>query len=125
MGSCSTVSLQITKFYSFVFYPLLYIVHVVFLWSREAQLVGEFNGWNGSKHKMQRNEFGVWTIRIPDEGDKSSIPHNSKVKFRFKHGNGVWVDRIPAWIRYATVEPNSFGAAYDGVYWDPPPSERS
>lgn len=90
----------------------------------EAQLVGDFNGWNGSQHKMQRNEFGVWTIRIPDEGDKPSIPHNSKVKFRFKHGNGVWVDRIPAWIRYATVEPNSFAAAYDGVYWDPPPSER-
>lgn len=74
---------------------------------------------------MERNEFGVWTIKIPDTDLKPSIPHNSRVKFRFKHGNGIWVDRIPAWIRYTTVDPNHFAAPYDGVHWDPPPSERS
>lgn len=73
---------------------------------------------------MERNEFGVWTIKIPDSAEKPVIPHNSRVKFRFKHGNGTWVDRIPAWIKYATVDPLSFAAPYDGVYWEPPPSER-
>ncbi|XP_072966487.1 1,4-alpha-glucan-branching enzyme, chloroplastic/amyloplastic-like [Typha angustifolia] len=92
--------------------------------AQEAQLIGDFNGWDGSNHKMERNEFGVWTIRIPDNEGKPSIPHNSKVKFRFKHGNGIWVDRIPAWIRYATVDATRFAAPYDGVYWNPPPSER-
>ncbi|PKU76565.1 1,4-alpha-glucan-branching enzyme, chloroplastic/amyloplastic isoform X1 [Dendrobium catenatum] len=92
--------------------------------AQEAQLIGDFNGWNGSNHKMEKNEFGVWMLKIPDNGGKPSIPHNSRVKFRFKQSNGTWVDRIPAWIRYATVDPNQFGAAYDGVYWDPPPSER-
>ncbi|MQM01759.1 hypothetical protein Taro_034516 [Colocasia esculenta] len=33
-------------------------------------------------------------------------------------------DFAQAWIRYATVDPTKFAAAYDGVYWDPPPSER-
>ncbi|XP_010664077.1 1,4-alpha-glucan-branching enzyme 1, chloroplastic/amyloplastic isoform X2 [Vitis vinifera] len=92
--------------------------------AQEAQVIGDFNGWDGSNHRMERNQFGVWSIKIPDSGGNPAIPHNSRVKFRFKHGDGVWVDRIPAWIRYATVDPTAFAAPYDGVYWDPPPSER-
>ncbi|KAG6704631.1 hypothetical protein I3842_07G141500 [Carya illinoinensis] len=91
---------------------------------QEAQLVGDFNGWNGANHKMEKNQFGVWSIRLPDSGGNPAIPHNSRVKFRFQHRDGVWVDRIPAWIKYATVDPTRFGAPYDGVYWDPPPAER-
>ena len=36
------------------------------------------------------------------------------------------MDWVTKWkrIRYATVDPSSFGAAYDGIYWDPPPSKR-
>ncbi|XP_073275116.1 1,4-alpha-glucan-branching enzyme-like isoform X2 [Primulina huaijiensis] len=92
--------------------------------AQEAEVVGDFNGWNGSGHKMEKNPYGVWTIRIPDVGGNPAIPHNSRVKFRFKHGNGVWVERIPAWIKYATQDPTRFAAPYDGVYWNPPPSER-
>ncbi|KAK1297266.1 1,4-alpha-glucan-branching enzyme [Acorus calamus] len=92
--------------------------------AQEAQLVGDFNGWDGSNHKMEKDEFGAWTVRIPDSGGNPAIPHNSRVKFRFKHGNELWVDRIPAWIRYATVDLTQFAAPYDGVYWDPPPTER-
>lgn len=92
--------------------------------AQDAELIGDFNGWSGSSHKMEKNKFGVWSISIPDSGGNPAIPHNSRVKFRFKHGNGVWVDRIPAWIKYATVDPTIFAAPYDGVYWDPPPSER-
>lgn len=91
---------------------------------REAEVIGDFNGWNGAAHKMEKNQFGVWSVRIPDLGGNPAIPHNSRVKFRFKHSNGVWVDRIPAWIKYATQDPTRFAAPYDGVYWDPPPSER-
>ncbi|KAJ8762114.1 hypothetical protein K2173_007264 [Erythroxylum novogranatense] len=92
--------------------------------AQEAQIIGDFNGWNGSNHRMEKDQFGVWSIRIPDSNGHPAIPHNSRVKFQFKHNNGVSVDRIPAWIRYATVDPTSFGAPYDGVYWDPPSSER-
>ncbi|KNA05833.1 hypothetical protein SOVF_186640 [Spinacia oleracea] len=91
--------------------------------AQEAQLIGDFNGWDGSNYKMEKNQFGVWSIRIPDSGGKSAISHNSRVKIRFKHGNGIWVDRIPAWIKYATVDPTRFAAPYDGVYWEPPPEE--
>ncbi|KGN47537.1 1,4-alpha-glucan-branching enzyme 1, chloroplastic/amyloplastic [Cucumis sativus] len=92
--------------------------------AQEAQIVGDFNGWDGTNHCMEKNEFGIWSIKVYDLGGKPAISHNSRVKFRFKHGNGVWIDRIPAWIKYATVDPTKFAAPYDGVYWDPPPLER-
>lgn len=92
--------------------------------AQEAQLIGDFNEWNGSNHCMQKDQFGVWTLRIPSVSGAVAIPHNSRVKFRFRHGNGTWVDRIPAWIKYATVDPSRFAAPYDGVYWDPVPAER-
>ncbi|PIA46825.1 hypothetical protein AQUCO_01500400v1 [Aquilegia coerulea] len=92
--------------------------------AQEAQLIGDFNGWDGFKHQMEKDQFGVWTLKIPNSGGTPAIPHNSRVKFRFRHGDGTWVDRIPAWIKYATVDPTKFAAAYDGVYWDPTPPER-
>ncbi|CAN1781869.1 1,4-alpha-glucan-branching enzyme 1, chloroplastic/amyloplastic (Fragment) [Linum perenne] len=92
--------------------------------AKEAQLIGDFNGWDGSNHLMEKNEFGVWSIKLPDSGGNPAIAHSSRVKFRFKLGNGSWVDRIPAWIQYATVDPKRFGAPYDGVFWDPPAAER-
>uniref|UniRef100_A0A0E0HVR7 1,4-alpha-glucan branching enzyme n=1 Tax=Oryza nivara TaxID=4536 RepID=A0A0E0HVR7_ORYNI len=92
--------------------------------AQEAQLIGEFNNWNGAKHKMEKDKFGIWSIKISHVNGKPAIPHNSKVKFRFRHGGGAWVDRIPAWIRYATFDASKFGAPYDGVHWDPPACER-
>ena len=73
---------------------------------------------------MTKDNFGVWSIKIPHVDGRPAIPHNSKVKFRFRH-DGVWVERIPAWIRYAIVNTSKFGAPYDGVHWDPTTSERS
>lgn len=92
--------------------------------AKEAQLIGDFNAWNGLGHQMEKDKFGVWTVYIPDKDGNPAIPHGSNVKVRMKVANGTWIDRIPAWIRYATVDPSNFGAAYDGVYWDPPPSKR-
>ncbi|KAF7098994.1 hypothetical protein CFC21_100687 [Triticum aestivum] len=92
--------------------------------AKDAQLIGDFNNWNGSGHRMTKDNFGVWSIRISHVNGKPAIPHNSKVKFRFHRGDGLWVDRVPAWIRYATFDASKFGAPYDGVHWDPPTGER-
>ncbi|XP_073390436.1 1,4-alpha-glucan-branching enzyme, chloroplastic/amyloplastic isoform X2 [Physcomitrium patens] len=89
-----------------------------------AQLIGDFNNWDGRKHNMERDKFGVWSIRLPDVRGVSAIPHGSKVRIRIKKGDDTWVDRIPAWIKYAVVDPTVFAADYDGVYWDPPLRER-
>jgi 1,4-alpha-glucan branching enzyme len=96
----------------------------VVLHCRAAQLVGDFNGWDGSKHNMEKDQFGVWSVRLSDHDGHPTIPHGSKVKFRMQKGDGSWVDCIPAWIKWATVDAGKFGAAYDGIYWAPPPSEQ-
>lgn len=94
------------------------------MFGRAAQLIGDFNNWDGSKHVMEKNQFGVWSIHLADQNGVPAIAHGTKVKFRMKKGDGTWVDRIPAWIKYATVDANIFAAEYDGIYWNPPPLER-
>ena len=70
---------------------------------------------------MERDQFGTWTVHVPDKEDGSpGIAHGSRVKIQLQRGDGWRVDRIPAWIKYATVEAGRLGALYDGVYWDPP-----
>ena len=59
-----------------------------------------------------------------DPSGRPAIAHGSRVKVRLQHPGGWWVDRVPAWIRWATVEANKMGAKYDGIHWDPPQDER-
>ncbi|KAK9842677.1 hypothetical protein WJX74_000550 [Apatococcus lobatus] len=88
-----------------------------------AQLIGDFNGWSGSW--MEKDQWGTWSISLPDDGaGNCAIPHASRVKIRLQHSGGWWVDRVPAWIKWATVEPGQMGAKYDGRFWNPPPGDR-
>ncbi|GAB4816312.1 hypothetical protein N2152v2_003358 [Parachlorella kessleri] len=88
-----------------------------------AQLIGDFNGWHGTW--MERDEFGNFSVTLPDDpSGNPAIPHGSRVKIRLQHPGGWWVDRLPAWVKWATVEPGKMGAKYDGVHWDPPASEK-
>ena len=73
---------------------------------------------------MQKDQFGVWTLRIDDVNGRSAIPHRSKVKIRLQRGDGIWNDRIPAWIKWATPDLAKFGSPYDGIYWDPLVGEK-
>ncbi len=70
-------------------------------------------------------------LRLPREAGgggagadgRPAVAHGSRVKVRLALPGGGSVDRIPAWIRWATVEPR-MDAKYDGVLWDPPAGER-
>ncbi len=42
----------------------------------------------------------------------------TKIKCRLETAGGEWVERIPAWIKWATQEWNE--VQYNGVYYDPP-----
>ncbi|GLI70892.1 hypothetical protein VaNZ11_015916 [Volvox africanus] len=93
-------------------------------WSPAVQaavLIGDFSGWQPVS--MQRDEWGVWTVRLPDVDGHPAIPHGSRLKVRLQHPGGWWVDRVPAWVRWAVAE-QRMGAGFDGVYWDPPKAEK-
>ncbi|KAK3285361.1 1,4-alpha-glucan-branching enzyme [Cymbomonas tetramitiformis] len=88
--------------------------------AQAVSLIGDFNGWDGGRHPMDRGEGGIWSITLP----AGSIPHSSRVKLHALKDTGEWVDRVPAWITWARAEPGVMGAKYDGIYWDPPPEQR-
>lgn len=92
-------------------------------WAPNAKalaLVGEFNGWQPSdQHWAIKNQFGVWELFLPDNADGSSaIQHRTKIKCRLETSHGQWLERIPAWIKWATQEWNEI--QYNGVYYEPP-----
>lgn len=73
-----------------------------------------------------RDEFGVWSVTIPDVNGKSGIPHKSRVKVQLTKGySGERTDRVPAYIKWAKAEEGVMGAKYDGYYWDPPKSDQA
>ncbi len=44
--------------------------------------------------------------------------HRTKIKCRLETAYGEWVERIPAWIKWATQEWNE--VQFNGVYYEPP-----
>lgn len=67
-------------------------------------LIGEFNNWKPEDHHWAfKNAFGVWELFLADNPDGSSaIPHRTKIKTRLETPDGQWVERIPAWVKWAT-----------------------
>ena len=41
-----------------------------------------------------------------------------------QHSGGWWLDRLPAWISWATIPEGVMGAKYDGIYWNPPAEHK-
>lgn len=92
-------------------------------WAPSAKalaLVGEFNSWTPKdEHWAFRNPYGIWELFLPDNEDGSpAVPHRSLIKCRLENVNGEWVDKIPAYIRWATQ--NKGEIQYNGRHWDPP-----
>ncbi|GAX84832.1 hypothetical protein CEUSTIGMA_g12253.t1 [Chlamydomonas eustigma] len=97
------------------------------LWYREwapgakaLALIGEFNNWSPkAEHWGLKNPFGVFELFLPDGADgQPAVPHRCKIKCRLETSDGAWIERIPAWVKWATQEWNEI--QFNGVYWDPP-----
>lgn len=68
---------------------------------------------------------GKLTVHMLSAGvEGPAVSHGSRVKVRLTLHDGAAVDRIPAWVRRATVPWGQMGAKFDGVHWDPPAHER-
>ncbi|TYI98812.1 hypothetical protein E1A91_D01G243300v1 [Gossypium mustelinum] len=90
--------------------------------AKSAALIGDFNNWNPNADIMNRNEFGVWEIFLPNNADGSpAIPHGSRVKIRMETPSGI-KDSIPAWIKFSVQAPGEI--PYNGIYYDPPEEEK-
>jgi len=89
----------------------------------EAYLIGDFNAWDKSSHKMAKNGFGVFEIDLPNSADGTpAIEHGSRVKIHMKTEDGKFIDRIPLYIKMAVQAPGEI--PFNGIYYDPPKEEQ-
>lgn len=82
--------------------------------AQEVALIGDFNGWSRTSHKLKKVDGGIWEIFI---ADVDTLPHGSKVKIEITAG-GQKFDRIPTYCRRAIQDPDTYN--FDGQIWNPP-----
>ena len=66
--------------------------------AQDVYLLGDFNGWQRTSLRLDRNPEGVWSIFLPDAMYAERLTHGSLYKIHV-HGDNGWHDRIPAWYR--------------------------
>ncbi len=83
----------------------------------QLRVVGDFNNWDRWANPLVRDEFGVWSLFLPDEKFAGKLVHGSKVKVHVIGHDSSGTDRIPVYIRRVLQDSSNDWA---GVYWDPP-----
>eukprot|EP01095_Lingulamoeba_sp_RSL-Kostka_P009929 TRINITY_DN3475_c2_g1_i2.p1 TRINITY_DN3475_c2_g1~~TRINITY_DN3475_c2_g1_i2.p1 ORF type:complete len:710 (-),score=187.73 TRINITY_DN3475_c2_g1_i2:174-2303(-) len=94
--------------------------------AKAIHLFGDFNDWNRDSHPLIKEEFGRWSIFLPDIKDENGnyiprISHNSKIKLCITISNGERVDRIPTYstkvVQEITIHEE---VLYNSIFWNPP-----
>lgn len=70
--------------------------------ARGLSLVGDFNGWEPASHPLVRDEWGIWSLFVPDDAEVR-LSHGSRVKVHVVSDAGGQ-DRIPAYARRAVQD---------------------
>ena len=73
----------------------------------QLRLIGDFNNWDRFDCPLVRDQFGVWSIFLPDDKYKDKLVHGSRVKVTVVKESSESVDRIPAYIRRSIQEPDN------------------
>lgn len=94
------------------------------VWYREwapgaarLSLVGDFNNWDREATPLRRDQYGVWSVFLPDAAPGPRLSHGGRVKVHVVSG-GEGLDRIPAYIRRVVQNDETFD--FTGEYWEPP-----
>lgn len=88
-------------------------------WAPQAHylaLVGDFNGWDRGANPLERDEWGVWSLFLPDSQYRERLVHGSRLKVHVATQEGA-LDRIPAYIRRVVQEEGT--PHFVGQYWQP------
>jgi 1,4-alpha-glucan branching enzyme len=85
--------------------------------ARSLQLVGDFNDWDRHRHPLARDQFGVWSLFLPDDSVGGRLVHGSRLKVRVVTERGA-MDRIPAYARRVWQNPDT--KDFVAELWLPP-----
>ncbi|MBP3497867.1 MAG: 1,4-alpha-glucan-branching enzyme, partial [Alistipes sp.] len=88
----------------------------------DVYIFGDFNGWQRTQLRLNKDTNGVWSIFLPDAMYSYRLTHGSLYKLHI-HGANGWLDRIPA---YATrVVQDEQTKDYTAQFWIEQPFEWS
>ena len=82
--------------------------------AREVQVVGDFNGWNGERHVMERlASSGIWALFVP------GVKAGDNYKYRISGPDGAMREKADPYAFYAELRPLSASRVYglDGYAW--------
>ncbi|OYO14328.1 1,4-alpha-glucan branching enzyme [Enemella evansiae] len=79
--------------------------------ANEVRVYGDFNGWDGESHPMQRVPgTGVWALFVP-EAHAGSV-----YKFRVHGADGRWIDKADPMARFAQSAPETASIVFESSY---------
>lgn len=88
----------------------------------DVYLFGDFNNWQRTELRLDKDAAGVWSIFLPDAMYRHRLTHGSLYKIHV-HGDNGWLDRIPA---YATrVVQDERTKDFTAQFWIPQPFDWS
>ncbi|HYO08857.1 MAG TPA: alpha-amylase family glycosyl hydrolase [Tepidisphaeraceae bacterium] len=85
----------------------------------QLRLIGDFNNWDRYGNPLVSDEFGVWSLFLPDDKYGGKFTHGSKLKVHVVTEKSGTMDRIPAYIRRVVQDPAT-NKGFVGEYWQPP-----
>lgn len=85
-------------------------------------LFGDFNGWQRTELRLDKDTHGVWSIFLPDAMYAHRLRHGSLYKIHV-HGRNGWLDRIPAYA--ARVVQDERTKNFTAQFWAPQPFDWS
>ena len=83
----------------------------------QLRLIGDFNDWNRFGHPLVRDQFGIWSIFLPDNKYADKLTHGSRLKVHVVLPDGSTMDRIPAYAKRVVQEPQQ--VSFVAQYWQP------
>ena len=86
--------------------------------AHDVYLFGDFNNWQRTELRLQRDRHGVWSIFLPDGMYQDRLTHGSLYKIHV-HGPNGWMDRIPAWAKRVVQDENT--KDFTAQFWIPQP----
>lgn len=79
---------------------------------------GDWNDWDRMQFPLEKDEWGIWSVFIPDHATGGRLGHESLVKLHIHGADGSWADRIPVYIRRVIQDETT--KDFTGQVWCPP-----
>ena len=77
--------------------------------ARRVNVIGDFNGWDGSAHELRArwDGSGIWEVFVP------GVQHGAHYKYRIEsQHSGYWVEKADPYARWAEVAPATASRVY-------------